>query len=147
MKWMFAAILSLFMLGCAEEMVYADPPLPPPQPTYGCAVVEDAYGEREVCDVYYYTSDDGVVYWDPYFSLWIGAGGYWRAGVWYHGYWPGYWERYHVWYHAHGWFGAHGYRGYYGHHWGHSGGGYHGGYHGGGGHYYHGGGGHHGGHR
>lgn len=138
--------------GCAEGIAYADPPPPPSQPSYGCVVVEDSYGEREVCDTYYYISPEGAIYWDSAFGIWIGAGGYWYNGAWAYGYYPGYWGRYHGFYHGHGFYNGHS-RGYYGHHWsngsynGHAGyhgggGGYHGGYHGGG----HGGGGH-GGHR
>jgi hypothetical protein len=151
MKKLLTLIIGILMLGvvgCMEEEAYADPPLPPAQTSYGCVVVEDDYGEREVCDTSYYVSPEGVIYWDAAFGIWIGAGGYWNGGVWHYGYWPGYWERYHTFYHGHGFYNGYSH-GYYGHHYEHGsfhGGGYHsgGGYHGG--HSYHGGGGH-GGHR
>lgn len=133
-KFLLGLIAALCLTSC---VAYADPPLPPPHPVYGCTMVEDSYGEREMCNVYYYDTDEGVVYWDPYFRVWMGAGGYWYGGAWVHGFWPGYYARYGGFYHPHGFY--HGYS----HHWG--GGGFHhggGGYHGGGGH-----GGHGGGHR
>jgi hypothetical protein len=145
MKKLFLILTACLMMGCVEEgVIYSDPASQPTLvgvPSYGCAVVEDSYGEREVCDVYYYTTPEGVIYWDQYFNVWMGAGGYMRGGIWYHGFLPGYWGHYGVWYHPHGWFGVHVYHGYYGYHWGGFHGGYHGGYHGG----WHGGG--HGGHR
>lgn len=133
-KFLLGLIAAFCLTSC---VVYADPPAPPPpaHPSYGCTMVEDDYGEREVCDVYYYTSPYGVVYWDAALGIWVGGGWYYHGGVWVHGYWPGYWAHYHGFYHPHGYFGG------YSHHWG---GGFHGGYHGGGG--FHGGG-HGGGHR
>jgi hypothetical protein len=138
----FSLVAVLMLVSC---VAYADPPVPPSDPAYGCVVVEDDYGEREVCDVQYYISPEGPLYLDSYFGVWIGAGGFWYGGVWHYGYYPGYWERYHGFYHEHGFYNGHGFRGYYGHHFGgggYHGGGSHGGYHGGGSH-----GGGHGGHR
>ena len=152
-----ACILSMITsIGCAEETSYADPVLVSSDPSSGCVVVEDDYGEREVCNTTYYVTSEGPIYWDVNYGIWIGAGGFWYGGVWHYGYYPGYWERYHGYYREHGYY--HGYsHGYYGHHFNNGsfhgtnhhaesshGGTYHGGSHGGGG-SYHGGGGFHGG--
>jgi hypothetical protein len=150
-KLLFSLItcLSLFgLIGCVENVAYADPVAP--QITYGCAIVEDAYGEREVCDTSYYVTSAGVVYWDPYFHIWVGGGFYFYNNAWYRGYYPGYVARYGGFYHGHGFY--RGYRGgHYGAHWGRSHGGFHGGSHSSGGFHSggHVGGGHggHGGHR
>jgi len=91
-------------LGCAENMAYADPLAPPSATEHGCVIVEDTYGEREVCDVNYYIASEGPVYWDPFFGVWIGVGGFWYGGVWHYGYYPGYWKRYHGYYHGHGFY-------------------------------------------
>lgn len=141
MKKLFLILAACFLTGCAEEYY----PATYPYSDYGCVVIEDENGEREVCDTYYYVTDYGPMYWDAYYGVWIGAGGYLYNGIWYRGFWPGYVARYGWGYHPRGWFGNHGFRGYYSHHWS---GAWHGGpafhsYHGGG---YHGGGGH-GGHR
>jgi hypothetical protein len=142
MKKLIMAMLIAMSVMLASCVAYAQPvPVAPgASPQYGCFVVEDGWGEREVCNAYYYTTDVGPVYWDSFYSSWIGGGYYWFGNVWYRGYWPTYYGRYGSFYHYHGWYGSHGYRGYYGSHWsgGHYGGGYYGGYHGGGG--WHGGG-------
>ena len=142
------SILALLVAVSATTGCYAEDtatvavvaPVPGAVVQYGCAMVIDQYGEREVCDSYYYVDNGSVVYWDPYFGVWFGSYGYWRAGVFYHGYFPAYYNRYHSYYHPHGFYGTHP------HSWGtghyyrmphpsyHGGGGAHGGYHGGGGH-------------
>jgi hypothetical protein len=136
---MVACVCLAGAFGCAEETAYADPPvIVSSSYQTGCIVVQDTYGEREICGVQYYVTDQGPIYWDAYYGSWIGCGGYWHQGVWHYGYWPGYAARYGVYYHSRGFYG-HGYsRGYY-----HGNAGYHGGFHGGG----HFGGGGHGGHR
>jgi hypothetical protein len=99
----------------------------------GCIIVSDAtYGEREVCSQYY-VANGGYVWWDPNFGIWVSNYGYYRAGVWYRGFYPGYHNYYHGYYHPHGYY--YGHPGY--------GGGWHGSWHGGGGGHFGG----HGGHR
>lgn len=132
MKKLFLVLAACLMMGCVEE-AYVVPPGPPVHPSYGCAIIEDEYGEREVCDVYYYPTEYGVLYWDTTYGMWIGAGGYWRGGIWFHGYLPGYVRRYGGFYHEHGYHWGYN-RGYYGHHWGgawHGNPGFHGGFRGG----------------
>ena len=72
-------------------------------PEYGCVVVNDEYGEREVCDTQYYTTNGGVIYWDAAFGVWIGPYGYWRGREYHRGFWAGYHEHYRPFYHEHGW--------------------------------------------
>jgi hypothetical protein len=141
-------------IGCAENTAYADPVLVSSEPATGCVVVEDDFGEREVCNTTYYVTSEGPIYWDVNYGIWIGAGGFWYGGVWHYGYYPGYWARYHDYYHEHGYYHSNSH-GYYGHHFNngsfhgnnyhgethhsggfmhHEGGGHHEGSHGGGGH-------------
>jgi len=68
-------------------------------------------GEVEICDEfgechwinapYYYDSTGALFYWDVHFGCWIGPHGYYRDGVYYRGFYPGYhyYYRYHHWYH------------------------------------------------
>jgi len=113
---LIACVVSMMVsVGCAEETSYANPVLVSSNPFSGRVVVEDDYGEREVCNVTYYLTSEGPIYWDVNYGIWIGAGGFWYGGVWHYGYYPGYWERYHGYYREHGYY--HGYsHGYYGHH-------------------------------
>lgn len=113
---MTLTIVSVMLLSC---IAFAQPvPISPNEsPRMGCSIVEDVYGEREVCDTYYYISDLGVVYWDTYYLSWVGGGYYTRAYTWYPGFWPNYYSRYGSYYRFHNWYNSHGYRGYYGHHW------------------------------
>jgi hypothetical protein len=71
-------------------------------PEHGCTIVVDPYGEREVCDVDYYVVDGGVVYFDPYYRVWIGPRGYWYGGRYVVGYWGGYHAYYRGYYRTHG---------------------------------------------
>ena len=147
MKKLLTALMLLvtvsFASGCYadEGVVEVQAPVSGAAVQYGCATVVDQYGEREVCNSYYYVDNGSVVYFDPYFGVWFSSLGYWRGGVFYRGYFPAYYNRYHSLYHPHGYFNVHP------HSWG-SGHYYrmphpsHGGNHGSGG--YHGG---HGGHR
>lgn len=140
-------------MGCVEE-AYAEQPYVSATPVQSCVVIADSYGEREVCGSSYVMTTYGPVYWDPYYSSWIGSGIYWYGGHWYNGYRVGYWDRYHGYYRPHGFYVGYA-RGYYGGvHWnsGYHGGGWHGGgfrggAHVGGGHSYGHSGGHGGGHR
>lgn len=124
---------------------------PSGEPEYGCAIIHDDFGEREVCDVNYYVVNGSVIYFDPYFHYWIGPRGYWvNSGIYHYGFFEGYHSHYGSYYHSFGWHAQHGW---YDHHPGFRGGargnpggghwGYGGGVRGGGG--GHGGG--HGGHR
>lgn len=117
MKKLLFGLLSVVafvgLTGCAEDVVYADPNYPV---VSGCVTYCDDYGCREVCGPYYHDSAGVLFYWDAHFGCWIGPHGYWRGGVFYHGYHPGY----HGYYHGGGYHGS---------------GRYHGGYHGGGGHH------------
>lgn len=152
-KLVLALVACLGMTGCLVAPAYGQEVVQP-QIQNGCAIVEDTYGEREVCNTNYYVYNGSVVYWDPYFGIWAGNGFYNYNGGWYRGYYPGYYGRYGSYYHGQGYY--HGYsHGYYhgngGSH-GYGGGSYHGGggsYHGGGGSFHGGGhsGGHGGGHR
>lgn len=126
--------LPLVLMGCAEttdQPVYTSSHTVSPDIQTGCVVVSDDYGDREVCNTQYYYVNGSPIYWDTAFGIWVSPWGYYRGGVWYRGYHPG-WRNYygHGYYHPRGFF--HG--GYHG--------GFHGGFHGG----YHGGGGFHGGH-
>jgi len=148
-KLVLALVACLGMTGCLVAPAYGQE-VAQPQVQYGCAVVSDQFGEREVCDTSYYVSDGSVVYWDPYFGIWAGNGFYNYNGGWYRGYYPGYAAHYGSYYHTHGYFQGYSH-GYYGHsyggggHFSHGGGSFgHGGGHFGGS---HGGGGHGGGHR
>ena len=113
--------LSVIMVtGCAESVVYADPPA-----TYVTGTVEfcDDWGCRYVTAPYYYVNGE-VVYYDYHFGCWIGPRGYLYGGVWRPGWIPGY----------HGWYGAGHYHYFHSHPGGwKAGSGWHG-YHGGGGH-------------
>lgn len=118
MKNFFLALVACIgLLGCVVEPAYADPVI-----AYRTGTVEfcDDYGCRYVTSPYYYDSVGALFYWDTGFGCWIGPHGYWRGGVFYRGFVPGY----HGFYHG----------GYY--HGFHGGGGWHegGGFHGGGGH-------------
>lgn len=130
MNKLFSILFSLFLAGCVSEPIYTST-VPSAYyangAKYGCTIVTDEYGSREVCETYYYPVSNGVVYWDPYFRIWVGPGGYWHGGVWNHGYYPGFRT-----YYGHGFYHPNGFS---------HGGGYRGGFHGGG---FHGG---HGGHR
>jgi hypothetical protein len=121
---MLLGVIAVSMIGCAD-----DPPPPADSSVaYGCVEVSDDYGNRDICDTQYYYTDTGVVYWDSHFGVWIGPEGWYREGVFYHGFYPGYREFYgHGYYHS-----GHG-RYYHSGHYNH-GGGYHGGHHSGGGH-------------
>jgi hypothetical protein len=111
--------LPLSMMGCAPE--YVEPA--PATSQANCVIVSDAeYGERTVCNAQYYDTPQGVIYYDPYYASWIGAGYTYSAGQWHHGYPLGYYNHYHNHYHPHGYFYGHGYGGYHG-------GGFHGGGH------------------
>lgn len=101
----------MILSGCAEYVI--DPFNPNIAYQYGCTTICDDYGCRELCNVQYYETPDGVVYWDTHFSAWIGPHGYWWHGSYYRGGFP----RYHEYYHR-GWYGR-------------SGGGYRGNFHGG----------------
>lgn len=77
----------------------------------GCVIVSDDYGEREVCTRSYYTAGGDLVYWDANFGIWIGRGGYWRNGSFYHGYHPGFYNHYRASYQHRGYYyrgGIHG---------------------------------------
>lgn len=90
--------------GCA---VYAGPP-PASEWISGCTVFCDDFGCREICARYYYDADGRLIYWDDHFGCWIGPHGYWRGGVFYRGYVPGY----------HGWYNSgHYYAPHYAPHW------------------------------
>ncbi len=136
-------VVSSLTLGCVEA--YADDTVvfPSGDAQYGCVIVSDSYGEREMCGVNYYVVNGGVVYFDPAFNLWIFPHGYWYGGIYHNGFWNGYYAHYGAYYHPYGWHASHGWHGGYNGGW--HGGSYHGGggYHGGG---WHGGGSHGGGH-
>lgn len=148
-KLVLALVACLGMTGCLVAPAYGQEVVQP-QVQYGCTIVEDIYGEREVCNTNYYVSNGSVVYWDPYFGIWVGNGFYNYHGGWYRGYYPGYSAHYGSYYHTHGYFQGYSH-GYYHGNTGHGGSYGHGGsFHGGGGHSgggSHGGGGHGGGHR
>src|SRR5271165_3355885 len=74
---------------------------------YGCIVVVDQWGEREVCSNYYIVNG-GYVYYDWYFHSWVSPYGYWYGGSYHHGYWVGYHDHYGSYYHEHGWHEQHG---------------------------------------
>jgi hypothetical protein len=123
--------LPLALMGCADE--YDTTVNTAGTVNNGCIVVSDADGDRQVCSQYY-VANGSYVFWDPNFGIWVNpAYGYYRAGMWYRGAYPGYGAFYHGFYHPHGF-----YRG------GFRGNGYRGGGHGGGGGHF---GGHGGGHR
>jgi len=130
----FTLICLLSLTACySDEQVYtAEPTMA--NPNFGCLVVTDDFGEREVCDThYYYAADGSPIWWDNHFGIWVSSSGYWYGGRWFVGFYPGYHSYYHAgFYRPRGYFHGnyHGYRG-----------NYRGGYHGGG---FHGG---HGGHR
>jgi hypothetical protein len=115
--------LLLTATGCAatlEEPAMAD--------DGSCTVVSDAYGEREVCTTY--TTFNGVqYYYDPYFNIWVGGGGYWYGNRYYNGYFPGWGARYGGFYHSRGFYSGRGYHGGY-HNYSHGGGHFGGGGHG-----------------
>jgi hypothetical protein len=119
MKHLFLALAACLCLsGCMIEPAYADPVGP-----YSNGTVEfcDDYGCRYVTGQYYYDSAGVLFYWDTGFGCWIGPHGYWRGGVFFHGYYPGYHNFYHGGYY-HGFHGG-GYHGggHYGGHGGHGG--------------------------
>jgi hypothetical protein len=119
---LIAALAFPSMMGCTPE--YVEPA--PAVSQANCVVVSDAeYGERTVCNTQYYDTPQGVVYYDPYYATWIGAGYYYSAAEarWYHGYLPGYYNHYRGYYRPHGYYVGHSYGGYRGY------GGYHGGGH------------------
>ena len=93
MKKFLLALLCAFAVSSC--MVYEE--IPPPATGYisGCTTFCDDYVCREICARYYYASDGSIIYWDDHFSCWVGVHGYWRGGVYYRGFVPGY----HVWYH------------------------------------------------
>lgn len=103
-KFLLALAAALTLSGC---VVYEEP-YTAYRVTDGCATFCDDFGCREVCGSYYYTPEGYVVYWDAHFGCWIGPHGYWRGGVFYRGYHPGY----HGWYHR-GWYHGGGYHGHY----------------------------------
>lgn len=97
---------------------------------------------QEITTEYYY-SDDGLVWWDAYYGIWVSPSGYYLNNLYYTGFFPGFYDHYGRlgYWHPYSWGGWHsnwrgGWRQYHGYH------GYRGGYHGGGG--FRGG---HGGHR
>ena len=97
MKWLLALVAAFSLSGC---VLYAEPGYYPAY-TEGYVTVCDDYGCREVYGRYFYS--DGVpYYWDAHFGCWIGPRGYWRGGVFYHGYHPGYHYYYHRGYYYHG---------------------------------------------
>jgi hypothetical protein len=110
-------------VGCVDEYSYRET-----TPYYGCVVISDEMGEREVCDTEYYYTDDGVVYWDSHFGIWVMPNGYWYGGRFWPGVYPGFHAYYHSgFYHPRGYF--HSYRGFSVHrggsYGGHGGGGHH----------------------
>lgn len=117
LMFLLPVIAMLGVVGCTEREVVEPVATVAAAPTFatinsGCVVVSDDYGEREVCNTQYYYMNDGVVYWDSHFGVWVGPGGYWRGGRWWNGYYPGFHEFYgHGWYHPHGFFRAGGVRG------------------------------------
>src|SRR5665213_1222033 len=124
MKIKLIMLLCVMMVsGCVG---YDDPPIDS-SIQYGCVEVSDDYGNRDVCDTqYYYTDDGSLIYWDAHFGVWIGPEGWYREGIFYHGFYPGYREFYgRGYYHS-----EHG-RYYHGGHYNH-GGGHYGGHHSGG---------------
>lgn len=106
MKRFFLALLLVALnTGCVAVFAEDDAPaLPVGAPEYGCTVVADDWGEREVCGVSYYVVEDGIVYYDPYYGVWIGPGGYWIGGHYVVGYYPGYYARYRSYYHPYGYY-------------------------------------------
>lgn len=91
-------VACLGLVGCADEY-YATPSYPLSagnQTQYGCVIVSDEYGEREVCNTHYYYSDGGVVYWDAHFGIWVYPNGYWYGGR----FWPGVYPGFHAYYHT-----------------------------------------------
>jgi hypothetical protein len=128
MKNFLLVLVACFGLaGCAEESFYAGPPA---AVTSGSVEFCDDWGCRMVNAPYYY-ADGEVVYWDTYFSAWIGPRNYWYAGMWHPGWIGGYHGYYGTGYYHY--FGGHpaGWRAGSGFH-GSFHGGYHGGFHGGG---------------
>ena len=81
--------------------------VPDGNPQYGCVIIVDQWGEREVCNTYFYPMGYGALYWDPFFSLWIGPHGYWRDGAYNHGLWEGYHDHYRALYRPLGWHTGH----------------------------------------
>ena len=137
MKTMILALVAcLCLFGCTEEAYSDTAAVYPSSPTYGCVVVNDpAYGERQVCNTYYYYVGGVPYYYDTHFASWITPWGYYRGGRWFNGYYPGYHSYYgHGFYHPRGYYHGGGFR-HLDHNYGRGGGGYHGGYHGGGGHH------------
>lgn len=76
--WISALVLAMCLVSPSARADSHDFPLTVRQ--YGCALVVDRFGEREVRDVYYYLTLGGVVYWDAHFQVWIGPYGYWIPG-------------------------------------------------------------------
>lgn len=111
MKFIVALLICLGVSGCAEE-VYV--PANVGSSHSGTVNFCDDVGCRDIPDAqYYYDASGDLYYWDTNFGVWIGSNGYYRSGVFYGGWYPGY----------HSFYGP----GYYGR----LGGGYRGGYHGG----------------
>jgi hypothetical protein len=128
-RLMLILLVCFGMSACYVDVAEAQVPI-----TQGCVIVEQPTGEMEVCNAYYYIDANGYpVVWSPEFNIWVGSGFYWSGGVWYRGYHPGWWGRYHGSFYGHGYYGTRGWHaGYYR---GHVGGyGYRGGVRGFGGH-------------
>jgi hypothetical protein len=100
------AVMCLALSGCVEAYAETEVAMPVGTPQYGCTIVADTYGEREVCGVNYYVVEGGVVYFDPYYHIWIGPRGYWYGGRYVVGYAPGYYARYGGYYRYHGYYGG-----------------------------------------
>lgn len=76
---------------------------PNTQRQYGCALMVDQFGEREMTNIYYYPTLGGVVYWDTFYQVWIGPYGYWTLTDGFHSTFPkGYHDHYHHDYHPYG---------------------------------------------
>jgi len=96
-------------MGCVDEQTEV---FSPTDQRYGCVEFVDDMGARQVCDVYYTYYEGSVVYYDPYFAVWIGPQGYWWHGGYHTGFWGGYRAHYGVgYYHSPGYYhgGGHGY--------------------------------------
>lgn len=101
-------VACLGLAGC-EDSTYRNEPEYPSPPAYGCVVVADDMGEREVCDTYYYYDNGELVYYDAHFNIWVGNSGYWIGGRYHWGFYPA-WHSYYgpSFYYPRGHFGYHG---------------------------------------
>lgn len=111
--FMMMLVVASLSVGCSSYAYSEDPMYPSNTGAvqqYGCTVIVDNYGERDVCGVHYYVINNIVYWYDDAFGYWFSPTGYWAGGFYHVGYPNGYWNRYHTMYHPRGWHEANGWQ-------------------------------------